>query len=229
MSTGVVYDICRGIMFATAVLLSNASLPVRAQTAGAASEAPSPAHREAVEKLRTGGYVVYLRHLQTDSKTEDKDLSDMSNCANQRLLSAAGRENASKLGAAFKALAIPLGEVITSQFCRAKETATLMNLEITKETADLNNDSGEPFVTKEESARRGVALRKLLAIAPPKGKNTLIVGHVPNVRNAISLDYANMKEGEIALFKAKPGDPGFELEARITQDELQSFAKLAAK
>jgi phosphohistidine phosphatase SixA len=145
------------------------------------------------------------------------------------VLSDLGRENAAKLGEAFKALAIPLGDVITSQFCRSKDTAKLMKLEITKELSDLNNDSGEPFVTKEESARRGDALRKLLGVAPPPGKNTLVVGHVPNVRNAISLDYANMKEGEIAVFKAKDGDPGFELVARITQDELQNAAKLAAK
>lgn len=153
----------------------------------------------------------------------------MSNCATQRVLSDAGRENAAKLGEAIKALAIPVGDVITSQFCRAKDTAKLMKLEISKETADLNNDSGEPFVTKDESARRSAALRKLLAAAPAAGKNTIIVGHVPNVRNAVSLDYANMKEGELALFQAKAGDPGFELVVRITQPELQGFAKLAAK
>jgi phosphohistidine phosphatase SixA len=124
---------------------------------------------------------------------------------------------------------MPLGDVITSQFCRAKDTARLMNLEITKETADLNNDSGEPFVTKDESERRGAALRQLLAAAPKAGKNTLIVGHVPNLRNAVSLDYANMKEGEVAMFRPKQADPGFELVARITQDDLQSVAKLTAK
>jgi phosphohistidine phosphatase SixA len=228
MLTGVIRYGCRAAVVVAALLLINASLPVTAQTTGTVSDAPSP-KGDAVEKLRQGGYVVYLRHTQTDSKTEDRDLSDMSNCANQRVLSTVGRENATKLGEAFRALAIPLGDVITSQFCRAKDTARLMNLEITKETADLNNDSGEPFVTKEESARRGAALRKLLATAPARGKNTLIVGHVPNVRNALSLEYATMKEGEVALFTAKGGEPGFELVTRITQDELQSIAKLAAK
>jgi phosphohistidine phosphatase SixA len=194
-----------------------------------AQDAPSPKQREALDKLRSGGLVVYIRHTQTDSKTEDKDLSNMSNCATQRVLSDVGKENAVKLGDAFKALAIPVGDVITSQFCRAKETAKLMKLEILKETADLNNDSGEPFVTKDESARRSAALRKLLGTAPAAGKNTIIVGHVPNMRNAVSLDYANMKEGESALFLPKAGDPGFELVARITQDELQGLAKLAAK
>ena len=178
-----------------------------------------------MKKLRQGGYVIYLRHTQTDSKTEDKDLSDMSNCVNQRVLSAVGRKNATKLGEIFGSLVIPLGDVITNQFCRTKDTATLMKLEITKETADLNNDSCDPFVTKDESERRAMALRQLLAPAPKAGKNTLIVGHVPNLRNAVSLDYANMKEGEVAVFRPKQDDPGFELVARIAQDGLQSVAK----
>jgi phosphohistidine phosphatase SixA len=224
--TGVMYSACRGAVLVAVFLLWTGLDSVAAQT-GATPDSSS-SKREAVDQLRKGGFVVYLRHLQTDSKTEDKDLSDMSNCANQRLLSSIGKENAAKLGEAFKALAIPVGDVITSQFCRARETAKLMNLEITTETANLNNDSGEPFVTKDESARRSAALLKILAAAPQNGKNTLIVGHVPNIRNAVSLDYANMKEGEVAVFKTKQGSPGFELLARITQDELQNAAKVAA-
>jgi phosphohistidine phosphatase SixA len=217
---------CGALSLALGLMFFASALPVLAQATG---EATSSKQREAIEKLRAGGYVVFLRHTQTDSKTEDKDLSNMSNCAGQRLLSTQGRENAVKLGDAFKALAIPLGDVITSQFCRAKETVQLMKLQITKETADINNDSGEPFVTKPESDRRGAALRALLAAAPEKGKNTLVVGHVPNMKNAISLDYANMKEGEIAIFAPKQGDPNFELVARVTQGELENLAKLAAK
>jgi broad specificity phosphatase PhoE len=215
-------------VFALALIFLVPAKPVLAQSAATPTEVYPPKQREAIEKLRTGGYVVYIRHTQTDSKTEDKDLSDMANCAGQRVLSDQGRENAAKLGEALKTLAVPIGDVITSQFCRAKDTVKLMKLEISKETADLNNDSGEPFVTKPESERRSAALRKLLAAQPDQGKNTLIVGHVPNLRNALSLDYANMKEGEIAIFATRKDDPGFELVVRITQGELQNFAKLAA-
>jgi phosphohistidine phosphatase SixA len=228
MSIGTICQARRASAFALALISLAFYEPVLAQPAATPADTQSPKQREAIEKLRAGGYIVYVRHTQTDSKTEDKDLSDMSNCAGQRVLSDQGRDNAAKLGEAIKALAVPVGDVITSQFCRAKETAKLMKLEITKETADLNNDSGDPFVTKPESDRRGAALRKLLAAAPAQGKNTLIVGHVPNLRNAVSLDYANMKEGEIAIFAPKKDDPGFEPVARITQGELQNFAKLAA-
>jgi len=228
MSIWTIREACRTGVFALALIVLAFAEPVLAQSTATTADAQSSKQREVIEKLRAGGYIVYVRHTQTDSKTEDKDLSDMSNCATQRLLSDLGRENATKLGEAVKALAIPVGDVITSQFCRAKETVKLMKLQITTETADLNNDSGEPFVTKPESERRGAALRKLLTVAPAKGKNTLIIGHVPNLRNAVSLDYANMKEGEFAIFAPKKEEPGFELVGRVTQGELQNLAKLAA-
>lgn len=194
----------------------------------------APASAEAttaqiLEGLRNGGHVIYLRHTQTDQSTKDGDLSDMSNCANQRLLSAEGRETATQLGEAFKALKIPVETVITSQFCRAKETAKLMGYTTTSEIAELNNDTGEPAVSKEESERRTAALVKLISTAPSADKNTLIVGHVPNIRNAVSLDYAKMKEGEIAVFVAEKGELGYKPIGRITPDELLGVAKTASK
>src|SRR5262245_29530176 len=105
--TGLAHHIRRGALLAAACLFLG-GIPASAQ------DAPSAKHKEALDKLRAGGLIVYIRHTQTDSKTEDKDLSNMSNCATQRLLSDVGRENAVKLGEAFKALAIPVGDVITS-------------------------------------------------------------------------------------------------------------------
>ena len=74
---------------------------------------------------------------------------------------------------------IPVAAVVSSQFCRAKETAKLMGFKKVTENADLNNDSGEPAVNKAESECRGAALRKLLGKAPVAGKNTVIIGMCP--------------------------------------------------
>src|SRR5262245_23938748 len=123
MSSSNICEFGRAAMVALSLMFLAFAEPVLAQGTPAATDASTAKQREAVEKLRTGGYTVYIRHTQTDSKTEDKDLSDMSNCAGQRVLSDQGRENAGKLGDAVKALAIPVGDVITSQFCRAKDTA----------------------------------------------------------------------------------------------------------
>jgi phosphohistidine phosphatase SixA len=201
-----------------------ASVPAIAQ---ASAGQPSADTKELLAKIKEGGYVVYLRHTETDSATKDTDLSDMSNCATQRVLSGEGREHAKKLGEAVAALKIPVGTVITSRFCRAKETAKLMGFTETRELGDLDNDSGEPLVAKDESQRRAAALRKLLGTPAAEGKNTLIVGHVPNMREAVSLDYAKMKEGEIAVFAPKAGDPAYDEVGRILPVELLSAASSA--
>ena len=201
-----------------------------AQATGTAAEAPAATAGDIVGKLHKGGYVVYIRHTQTDSATKDAgDLSNMSDCSKQRILSKEGQESAVKLGEAFKAVKIPVQAVVTSQFCRAKETAKLMGFDKATENADLNNDSGEPAVNKDESERRGAALRKLLAVAPAAGKNTVIIGHVPNLKTAAGIDFANVKEGEFVVFAPKQGEPGFEAVGRVTPDALHKLAQTASK
>jgi broad specificity phosphatase PhoE len=216
-------------MLAAVCLWVGGTYPSLAQTTGTAVEAPGPTSEDILGKLRTGGYVIYLRHTQTDQSTKDGDLTNMSDCSKQRILSKEGREAATKLGETFKALKLPVATTLTSQFCRAKETAQLMGFDKTTEIADLNNDGGEPGVSKDESERRAVALRKLLAAPATPGKNTLIVGHVPNIRAAAGLDFANMKEGEFTVFAPKQGEPGFEAVGRIAPDAFHKLAQTASK
>jgi phosphohistidine phosphatase SixA len=202
-----------------------------AQTTGTAAQAPAATAtaEDIIGKLQQGGYVVYIRHTETDSATKDGDLSDLSDCSKQRILSKTGQENAVKLGEAIKAVKLPADPVLTSQFCRAKETAKLMGFDSAVETPDINSDNGEPVVSKEESQRRAAALRKLLATPPAAGKNTVIVGHVPNIREAAGQDYNSMKEGEIAVFAPKAGEPGYDAVGRVTPDALKTLAQTASK
>lgn len=195
-----------------------------AQGTGAAPASPEKKPTEILELIKSGGYVLYFRHLQTDNNTKDTDLSNMKDCSKQRVLSAEGRENAEKLGKAFASLKVPVGGVITSQFCRAVESAKLMGLTDATETADLNNDSGEPLVTKDESARRAKALKELLAKAPPAGKNIVIVAHVPNIRIAAGDDFGAMKEGDLAVFAPK-GAAGFEPVGSIKYADMLGLVK----
>jgi broad specificity phosphatase PhoE len=195
-----------------------------AQTTGAASAEKKPT--EILELIKGGGYVLYFRHTQTDNTTKDTDLSNMKDCSKQRVLSSEGRENAEKLGTAVKALKFPVGGVITSEFCRALDTAKLMGFTDATVTSDLNNDSGEPLVTKEESARRATALKELLAKAPPAGKNIVIVAHVPNLRIAAGDDFGAMKEGDLAVFTPK-GAEGFTPVGIIKYGDLIGLSKAA--
>ena len=63
----------------------------RQQQSMVAAEAPTAAaetddKRQLVEALRTGGYVIYLRHGATDQSQTDSDPNNLANCATQRNL-----------------------------------------------------------------------------------------------------------------------------------------------
>jgi phosphohistidine phosphatase SixA len=77
------------------------------------------------ELLRGGGQVVLIRHAVTTPGVGDPPGFRLDDCATQRNLTDAGREDARRLGAAFRARGIPVGRVLSSPWCRCLETARL--------------------------------------------------------------------------------------------------------
>src|SRR5438105_14298250 len=92
----------------------------------AAAQPPSPA--ELLPELRKRGYVLLVRHPQTNPDQADTDPLNFDNVKAQRQLSDEGRKQAKALGAAFRALSIPVEKVIASKFYRAQEAARLMDV-----------------------------------------------------------------------------------------------------
>src|SRR5262249_17311460 len=78
-----------------------------------------------VGKLREGGLVLYMRHTSTDFSQNDAAMTTYADCAHQRNLTEKGRDEAREIGAHLKRLAIPVGQVLASPFCRTMETARL--------------------------------------------------------------------------------------------------------
>src|SRR5215813_4865515 len=73
--------------------------------------------------LKQGGKVVLLRHTQVDIREGIGRLSP-GNCAEEVNLSSRGVEQAKRLGEAFRAHGITIGEVLTSPYCRCIDTGT---------------------------------------------------------------------------------------------------------
>src|SRR5438552_341868 len=90
-----------------------------------------------VGALQQGGYVIVLRHGATNRDQADTDPLHHDNLAQQRLLSAKGKEVAQQVGEAFKTLGIPLGQVYTSKFNRAVETGKLVSGSDVTSTLDI--------------------------------------------------------------------------------------------
>jgi phosphohistidine phosphatase SixA len=172
--------------------------------------------KELVGALQEGGYVIFLRHPQTNLDQADTDPLNLDNTSAQRRLSDEGRKNAKALGEAFRALKIPVDQVIASKFDRATEAAKLVDLGPV--TTSLDVAEGGLVVSPKENARRAQALRRLLATPPPPGKNTVIVSHRPNIQDAAGKEFGDMVEGEVAVFKPTGGDK-FQLVARVAPPE----------
>jgi len=191
---------------------------VVAVTAGAArAEPPSPA--ELLPALRKGGYVLFVRHPKTNPDQADTDPLHLDNVAAQRQLSDEGRKQAKALGAAFRALKIPVGRVIASQFHRAQEAAQL--LDVGAVTASVDVAEGGLVVSPRENERRAKALRELLSTPPPAGTNVVIVSHKPNLQDAAGKEFGDLAEAEVVVFEPLGGGK-FKAVARVASPEAWS-------
>src|SRR5205085_549630 len=81
--------------------------------------APAPL----LSELRKAGFVIYLRHAQTDRSREDARQPDLKDCSTQRVLSREGEKQADELAEAIRKLGVPVGQVFCSPYCRTMETA----------------------------------------------------------------------------------------------------------
>jgi phosphohistidine phosphatase SixA len=170
-------------------------------------------------ELRKGGLVVYFRHALTDQAGATDEEADLTKCATQRNLSAAGREQAAQIGNAFKALGIPVGTVTTSPFCRCKDTAQLAFGHFA-----INNDLYFSIGTDASDTRRFTkSLRRMLSTAPATPTNAVIVSHTANLREAAGIWPAT--EGVAYVFRPLPGGQ-FEAIARVMPDDWGNVARL---
>src|SRR4029453_7974035 len=123
------------------------------------------------ELLRGGAQVVLMRPTVTTPGVGDPVGFRLDDCATQRNLTDAGREDARRVGAAFRQHSIPIGRVLSSPWCRCLETARLAfgKAETWMPLSNLfDNRANEP-----EQMR---ALREIAGRRPTEG-NLLLVTH----------------------------------------------------
>jgi broad specificity phosphatase PhoE len=151
--------------------------------------------RQLVQALRAGGYVIYFRHGPSDQNQTDTDPTNLGNCAAQRNLTDAGRDQARAIAAAFRRLNIPVGAVLSSEYCRALEYSRLaFSMAVPEASLNLTDPLGE-----QQKAASTTALIGLLGTPPDPATNTVLVSHSPNIRLAALVDLSI--EGEAAIFR----------------------------
>ena len=147
--------------------------------------------------LRTGGYVILMRHASSPRNPPDAATTIGDNSNLERQLDEAGRSSARALGEAFRQLHIPIGQVLSSPTYRALETIKIAQLGKPTTYPQLG-DGGQSMIA-DKSGARGAWLRLKAAESPAEGKNTLIVTHFPNILEAYATEAAGLADGEALI------------------------------
>jgi len=209
-----------------ALLLALALFPLPA----AAAEPPAvekppafvekPVTPELIKQLRAGGYVLYLRHGNTDTSRPDRVPSvDLDDCSTQRPLTEEGVRVVTRVGEAIRKAKIPVGEIFSSPLCRAKESAAAAfgaNFVIDNllmYTANMTTEEKKPVIDKT---------RALLSAPVSAGANRVLVAHAPNLMDLMG--YFPKPEGTLVVFRPL-GEGGYEYLGNIAPKQWQEVLR----
>lgn len=171
-----------------------------------------------IKQLRNGGYVLYMRHGNTDTSRPDRQPSvDLDDCSTQRILTEQGRRVAASVGRQIRKARIPLGEIFSSPLCRAKDTALAAfgaNFSVNNLLRDTSN------MSTSEKAPMLDATRELLS-RPVEGRvNRVVVAHAPNLMDIFG--YFPRHEGTVVIFKPM-SNKNFKYIASIAPTQWQAI------
>ena len=187
----------------------------------AVTAARAPDDKALAQGLRSGGFVIVVRHGPTFADSEDGDLLNLASNAAQLNLNDEGETLARAFGWAMHDVGIPVGRVFTSKYNGAYETAVLAGFEDIVKVSDLTD--GGLVISPREYDRRAEGFRKMLAMPPNAGTNTILITHQRNLVAALGKDWQDVKQGEASIFRPENGS--YKLVARVRIDEWPRIAK----
>lgn len=156
--------------------------------------------------LRGGGQVVLVRHALTTPGVGDPDGMTLSDCATQRNLSDEGRAHARVLGRELRSRGVPVGEVLSSPWCRCIETAKL----VLGRDPVIEPALGNVFGRSERADPQVAALRPRVSRRPASG-NTLMFSHGSTI---LSLTGVSPDTSEMVVLTPQ-GDGRFTVAGRL--------------
>lgn len=145
------------------------------------------------QKFKDGQVVAIMRHALAPG-TGDPDQFRLEDCSTQRNLSERGRSQSQKIGMLFKSQGIDQAHVFTSQWCRCRDTARLLNLGEVVELPLLNSFFGN-FSRKDLQTQ---ALQNWLMAERPMDGPVLLVTHQVNITGYLDVF---PQSGEIIFFE----------------------------
>lgn len=150
------------------------------------------------QRIRSGGAIVLMRHALTTPGIGDPQGFVLGRCDTQRNLSAAGRDDARRIGAAFVQRGVTPGEVWSSRWCRCLDTARLA----------FGRAQPEPSLDSmfnDDTAASDAKLRALRSRLAARRETTplVLVTHDVNIR---ALTGQSLAPGEMVVAVRRAGD-----------------------
>jgi len=153
---------------------------------------------DAWTELARPGAIVLFRHA-TAPGVGDPDNFKPDDCSTQRNLDETGRREARRLGEQFRQRGIRVGAVLSSQWCRTRDTARLAFGDAVRDETAFNS-----FFRQPQAAREAQTARARAVLTKWQGPGTLVVvTHQVNIQ-ALTGVGASSAEGVVVA----PGPDG---------------------
>ena len=143
-------------------------------------------------RLSEPGVVAIMRHAHAPGAGDSVEFA-LDDCATQRNLDVRGREQAREIGAAIRAAGVTADRVLSSQWCRCRDTARLLGLGPVHDLPAINSF----FRNRERADRQTAELRRFLLGLPP-AETVILVTHYVNIR---ALTGRGVASGEVLLLR----------------------------
>ena len=153
---------------ATALLIVFALLSLVGPRTGSASP-------EGWEAMARPGAIAVMRHAYAPGYSDPSNFR-LDDCSTQRNLNDAGRDQARRIGAAFRDNGIEVDRVLTSQWCRSAETAELLGLGAVEPLPSLNSFF-EARHRRDEQTRATIEFLR----SQPEDQRLVLVTHQVNI------------------------------------------------
>jgi phosphohistidine phosphatase SixA len=153
-----------------------------------AASAEAADEAAALDALRSGGHVALMRHAEAPG-TADPPGFRLDDCATQRNLSDKGRTDAAAVGVRLRRERARIEKILSSPWCRCRETARLMSLGPVELADALSN----PVVLREQRQALVAGTRALVDAWSGSG-TLLLVTHGATIQ---ALTGSHPASGEI--------------------------------
>lgn len=147
------------------------------------------------EALKRPGAVAIMRHAIAPG-TGDPAAFRLGDCSTQRNLDERGRDQARAVGQAIRSAGVRIDRVLTSQWCRSRETAELLDLAPVEHLPALNSF----FRDRSMRETRTRDLRDYLA-GLPRDERVVLVTHQVNIT---ALTGRGVASGEVFVLEVAP-------------------------